>query len=376
MQTEIASRQLLRVSGRLPRGRSTAFMALIAALALAGCRQAAEAPKEEIRPVRVVTIDRVNSGDSVQLTGTVQAETEVNLSFRIDGRMIQRVVDVGDAVAAGAVVARLDPSNEESALQGARALMAGARAQLVEQRNSFQRQKDLLAQNFISKAAFDLAAANLQSAESAAQSAQSQVELAQNRLAYTRLIADAPGIVTATGAEPGEVVPAGRMVIQLARKGGRDAVFDVPAQLKDSAPRNPEITIVLNTDPRVIAKGRVREVSPRADPRTGTFQVRVGLINPPESMRLGSIVSGRMRLDERSSMQVPAAAIVRAQQQPAVWVVDPKAQTVALRNIDVERFDGDRVVVKSGLAAGDIVVAAGAQALRPGQRVRLLGAGK
>jgi membrane fusion protein, multidrug efflux system len=376
MQTEIASRQLLRVSGRLPRGRSTAFMALIAALALAGCRQAAEAPKEEIRPVRVVTIDRVNSGDSVQLTGTVQAETEVNLSFRIDGRMIQRVVDVGDAVTAGAVVARLDPSNEESALQGARALMAGARAQLVEQRNSFQRQKDLLAQNFISKAAFDLAAANLQSAESAAQSAQSQVELAQNRLAYTRLIADAPGIVTATGAEPGEVVPAGRMVIQLARKGGRDAVFDVPAQLKDSAPRNPEITIVLNTDPRVIAKGRVREVSPRADPRTGTFQVRVGLINPPESMRLGSIVSGRMRLDERSSMQVPAAAIVRAQQQPAVWVVDPKAQTVALRNIDVERFDGDRVVVKSGLAAGDIVVAAGAQALRPGQRVRLLGAGK
>jgi RND family efflux transporter MFP subunit len=351
-------------------------MALIAALALAGCRQAAEAPKEEIRPVRVVTIDRVNSGDSVQLTGTVQAETEVNLSFRIDGRMIERVVDVGDAVAAGAVVARLDPSNEESALQGARAVMAGARAQLVEQRNSFQRQKDLLAQNFISKAAFDLAAANLQSAESAAQSAQSQVELAQNRLAYTRLIADAPGIVTATGAEPGEVVPAGRMVIQLARKGGRDAVFDVPAQLKDSAPRNPEITIVLNTDPRVIAKGRVREVSPRADPRTGTFQVRVGLISPPESMRLGSIVSGRMRLDERSSMQVPAAAIVRAQQQPAVWVVDPKTQTVALRNIDVERFDGDRVVVKSGLAAGDVVVAAGAQALRPGQRVRLLGAGK
>jgi membrane fusion protein, multidrug efflux system len=376
MQTEIASRQLLRVTGRRSHGRNAALAAMLAALALAGCRQAAEAPKEEVRPVRVVTIDRVNSGDSVQLTGTVQAETEVNLSFRIDGRMIERVVDVGDAVTAGAVVARLDPSNEESALQGARAVMAGARAQLVEQRNSFQRQKDLLAQNFISKAAFDLAAANLQSAESAAQSAQSQVELAQNRLAYTRLIADAPGVVTATGAEPGEVVPAGRMVIQVARKGGRDAVFDVPAQLKDSAPRNPDITIVLNTDPRVTARGRVREVSPRADPRTGTFQVRVGLINPPESMRLGSIVSGRMRLDERSSMQVPAAAIVRAQQQPAVWVVDPKTQTVALRNIDVERFDGDRVVVKSGLATGDIVVAAGAQALRPGQRVRLLGAGK
>jgi RND family efflux transporter MFP subunit len=376
MRTEFPSLLRRSVPSHAFRPAAISVGLMVAVLAFAGCRKAEEAPKEEIRPVRVVTIDRVNSGDSVQLTGTVQAETEVNLSFRIDGRMIERVVDVGDAVAAGAVVARLDPSNEESALQGARAVMAGARAQLVEQRNNFQRQKDLLAQNFISKAAFDLAAANLQSTESAAQSAQSQVELAQNRLAYTRLIADAPGVVTATGAEPGEVVPAGRMVIQLARKGGRDAVFDVPAQLKDSAPRNPEITIVLNTDPRVIAKGRVREVSPRADPRTGTFQVRVGLINPPESMRLGSIVSGRMRLDERSSMQVPAAAIVRAQQQPAVWVVDPKTQMVALRNIDVERFDGDRVVVKSGLAAGDVVVAAGAQALRPGQRVRLLGAGK
>ena len=348
----------------------------IAVLALAGCRKAEEAPKEEIRPVRVVTIDRIASGDSVSLTGTVQAETEVNLSFRIDGRMIERTVNVGDAVTAGKVIARLDPSNEQTALQSARSTMAGTRAQLVEQRNNFQRQKDLLAQNFISKAAFDLAAANLQSAESAAQSAQAQVDLAQNRLSYTQLVADAPGVVTAVGAEAGEVVPAGRMVIQVARKGGRDAVFDVPAQIKDSAPANPEITVVLNTDPRVTAKGRVREVSPRADPRTGTFQVRVGLIDPPDSMRLGSIVGGRMRLDARAAMQVPAASIVRSQKQPAVWIVDPKTQTVALRNVDIERFDADRVVVKSGLVAGDIVVAAGAQALRPGQRVRLLEAGK
>jgi RND family efflux transporter MFP subunit len=344
--------------------------------AVAGCRPAQEAPKEEVRPVRVVTIDRIASGDTVSLTGTVQAETEVNLSFRIDGRLIERTVNVGDAIAAGRVIARLDPSNEQTSLQAARSTLAGARAQLAEQRNNFQRQKDLLAQNFISKAAFDVAAANLQSAESAAQSAQAQVELAQNRLSYTQLVADAPGVVTAVNAEAGEVVPAGRMVVQVARKGGRDAVFDVPAQVKDSAPANPEITVVLNTDPRVTAKGRVREVSPRADPRTGTFQVRVGLIDPPETMRLGAIVSGRMRLDARTAMQVPAAAIVRSQKQPAVWIVDPKTQTVSLRNIDVERFDVDRVVVRNGLVAGDIVVAAGAQALRPGQRVRLLEAGK
>jgi RND family efflux transporter MFP subunit len=343
---------------------------------LTACRRAEEPPPPEVRPIRVFTVDKLAAGDTVSLTGTVQAETEVNLSFRIDGRMVERSVNVGDAVKAGQQIARLDPSNEESSLQSARAQLAGAQAQLVEQRNNFNRQQDLLAKNFISKAAFDQVAANLQSAQSNATSAQAQVNLANNRLSYTRLVADAPGNVTAVGAEPGEVVGAGRMIVQIARKGGRDAVFDVPAQLKDSAPANPEITVSLTTDPKVSAKGRVREVSPRADPRTGTFQVRVGLIDPPEGLRLGSIVTGRMRLDERASIHVPASAIVRSERQPAVWIVDPKTKTVSLRNIDVERFDAARVIVASGLAPGDIVATSGVQALRPGQQVRLLEAAK
>lgn len=366
----------LRNNKNVAQASASSLLLLSLAVLVSACRQAPPPPPAEIRPIRVFTVDKLAAGDTVSLTGTVQAETEVNLSFRIDGRMIERNVNVGDAVKAGQQIARLDPSNEDSSLQSARAQLAGSQAQLVEQRNNFARQQDLLAKNFISKAAFDQVAANLQSAQSNATSAQAQVNLAQNRLSYTRLVADAPGTVTAVGAEPGEVVGAGRVVVQLARKGGRDAVFDVPAQLKDSAPANPDITVTLTTDPRVTAKGRVREVSPRADPRTGTFQVRVGLIEPPEGLRLGSIVTGRMRLDERASIQVPATALVRSAGQPAVWIVDPKSQTVSLRNIDVERFDPARVVVASGLAPGDIVATSGVQALRPGQKVRLLEAVK
>lgn len=360
----------------ISRASAASLFAISMAALLPACRQAAPPPPPEVRPIRVFTVDKLTAGDTVSLTGTVQAENEVNLSFRIDGRMIERSVNVGDAVKAGQQIARLDPSNEESSLQSARAQLAGSQAQLVEQRNNFARQQDLLAKNFISKAAFDQVAANLQSAQSNATSAQAQVNLANNRLSYTRLVADAPGTVTAVGAEPGEVVGAGRMVVQLARKGGRDAVFDVPSQLKDSAPANPEITVALTTDPRITAKGRVREVSPRADPRTGTFQVRVGLIDPPDGLRLGSIITGRMRLDERASIQVPASAMVRSERQPAVWIVDPKTMTVSLRNIDVERFDATRVIVASGLAPGDIVATSGVQALRPGQKVRLLEAAK
>jgi RND family efflux transporter MFP subunit len=352
------------------------FGALLAALVLVtGCKPAEEeAAVEEIRPVRVMTVEQRAAGDVVSLTGTVQAQTEVNYAFRIDGRMIERPVSVGDTIRPRQLVARLDPSNEEASLQSARAQLDAARARLVEQRNNYARQKELLDRGFISRAAFDQFEANLRSAESASRSAQSQVDLAQNRLSYTRLVSDAGGSVAAVGAEPGEVVPAGRMVIQVARAGGRDAVFDVPAQVKDIAPVNPEITVSLTTDAKVSAQGRVREVSPRADPVTGTFRVRVGLIDPPNALRLGSTVTGRMRIERASGIEIPGSALVRSGTQSAVWVVDPKTETVSLRPIDIGSHDASRVFVAGGLASGDTVVTAGVQALHPGQRVRPLGA--
>ena len=363
-------------TGRIIVSPSAAVLALAALAALSACRRAEEPPPPEVRPVRVISVEQRAAGDTVSLTGTVQAQTEVNFSFRIDGRMIDRSVNVGDTVRPGQALARLDPSNEDSSLQSARAQLASVRAQAVEQRNNYNRQKELLAQRFISQAAFDAIAANLQSAEAAVKSAQAQVELAQNRVSYTRLVADAGGAVTKVGAEPGEVVPAGRMVVQIARAGGRDAVFNVPAQVKDSAPKNPEITVALTTDRKVSAKGRVREVSPRADPVTGTFQVRVGLIDPPAGLRLGSTVTGSMRIESASAMEIPGSAIVRQGAQSAVWVVDPKTQTVALKQIDVAGHDANRIVVAGGLEQGDLVVTAGVQALHSGQKVRLLGAAK
>jgi RND family efflux transporter MFP subunit len=353
---------------------TAAFAALAVPLLLAGCGTEPEPPPPEIRPVRVISVEKGSGGETVALTGTVQAQTEINLAFRIDGRVVERAVNVGDAVKAGQVVARLNPDNERSALQGARADLVAAQGQLVEARNNFDRQRRLLEQGFISKAAFDAVEQTLLTAQSRVTSMQSQVEIAQNRLGYTELVADAAGVVTKVGAEPGEVVGAGRMVVQLARDDGRDAVFDVPARLKDAAPANPDITVALTTDPGVSSRGRVREVSPRADPVTGTFQVRVGLIDPPAALRLGSTVTGRLRLEGLAGIQIPAAALIQSQGRPAVWVVDPASQTVSLRNVDVASFDPAAAVVSQGLLPGDIVVTAGVHALRPGQKVRLLGA--
>lgn len=355
------------------RGLATAGAALVLALALlSGCNRAAEAPPPEIRPVRAITIEKLAAGSTVKMTGTVQAQTEINQSFRIDGRLIERTVDVGDTVKPGQLIARLDPQNEESGLLAARAQLAAARAQLVEARSNYARMKELIVEDAVSRAQYDQAEAMLRTAEAQVEASQSQVNLAENRLSYTRLTSDVAGIVTARGPQPGEVVSAGRMIIQVAREGGRDAVFDVPGQVKDSAPKNPEVTVALIDDPKVTAAARVREVSPRADPVTGTFAVRLRLIDPPAAMRLGSTVSGRMKLDAAPGIEVPPAALVRSEGRTSVWVFDRQSGTVSLRAIGVGSADARAVQVTSGLAPGDVVITAGVQALRPGQKVRLL----
>jgi RND family efflux transporter MFP subunit len=359
------------------RSIATSPLAALAAVALlAACRPTEGPPAPEVRPVRVVKIEKRASGDTVALTGTVQAQTEINLSFRIDGRMLERSVSVGDAVRVGQLVARLDSQNEESSVLSARAQLTAARAQLTEARNNFVRFRDLVAENAVSRASFEQAESMLKGAESQVETAQTQVTIAENRLGYTRLVSDVAGVVTAQGAEPGEVVGAGRMIVQVAREGGRDAAFDVPARIKDAAPANPVIEVALTSDPRVTATGSVREVAPRADPVTGTFRVKVRLNNPPPAMRLGATVTGRMRLASAPAIEIPPSAVIRSERQPAVWVVDPASGTVATRAIEIRSSDPLRVEVASGLNPGDVVVTAGIQALRPGQKVRLLEAGK
>jgi len=350
-----------------------ALVAFATLTVLSACNRSEEAPPAEIRPVRTITIEQRASGDTVALTGTVQAETEVNLSFRIDGRLIERDVNVGDTLRQGQLVARLDPQNEESALQAARAQLTAARARLVEARSNYERMRDLVAENAVSRATFEQAEAFQKTAESQVEASQSQVSLAENRLSYTRLVADVAGVVTAQGAEPGEVVGPGRMIVQVARDGARDAVFDLPARGKDSTSLNTVVNVSLTADPKVTATAVVREIAPRADPLTGTFRIRARINNAPAAMRLGTTVTGRMKLAAAEVIEIPPSAVVRLDRQAAVWVVDAKTGTVAMRNIEIRSSDPNRVEVAAGLNPGDVIVTAGVQALRPGQKVTLLG---
>ncbi len=350
-----------------------ALLAVALPALVGGCSREEEKVPPEIRPVRALKVERRDAGIPVSLTGRIEAENEVSLAFRIGGRMIKMEANVGDRVEAGQVIAQLDPVNEQNALRAAQANLTAAQGQLVQARNHFERQDTLLKQGWTTRVNHDQAVQALQTAESQAEAAEAQLKTAQDMVGFTELKADAPGVVTAIGPRAGTVIQIGQMIARIARQDGRDAVFDVPAQLIRSAPSDPLITVTLSDDAKVAAKGRVREVAPQANPVTRTFEVKVGLTDPPEAMRLGATVVGRMELPAVSVFEIPASALTRSNQQASVWIVDPKKNTVSLRHIDVVRFDQNQVSVGYGLQDGDIIVTAGVQALHPGQQVRLLG---
>ena len=347
--------------------------ALGVSLALCNCSPQTETAAPQARPVRTVTIEQREAGATITLTGRIEAEDEVALAFRISGRVLENDRKLGDRIDSGQVVARLESQNERNSLRAAQANLVASQGQLTQARNHFERQDTLLKQGWTTRANHDQAKQAQQTAESQVDAAEAQMKTAFDLVSFTELKADAPGVVTAVGPATGEVVQAGQMIVRIARRNGRDAVFDVPAQIIRTAPSDPRITVSLTDDPNVKAPGRVREIAPQADPVTRTFAVKVGLNDPPPAMRLGATVTGRMEGDSVPVIDIPATALTKFNSQPAVWIVDPSNRTVSIRNVDVLRYDPARVAVSGGLTIGEVIVTAGVQALHPGQKVRLLG---
>jgi membrane fusion protein, multidrug efflux system len=349
-------------------------MVLLSCLVLAACeKEAGIATAPPPRPVRTTTIVKREATTPLTFTGRIEADDEVSLAFRISGRLLMSDAKVGDRVKAGQALAKLESQNELNTLRQAQAALAAAQGQLTQARNHFDRQDTLFAQGWTTRANLDAATQAQQTAQSQVDAAEAQLNSAHDLVSFTELKADAPGVITATGPGAGEVVQAGQMIARIARQDGRDAIFDVPAQLIRSASADSQITVSLTDDSTVTAQGRIREVAAQANPVTRTFEVKVGLTDPPAAMRLGATVTGQVQTNAGPAIDIPATALTRMNQQPAVWIVDPSTSTVSVRNVDVLRFDEAQATVSRGLDTGEIVVTAGVQALHPGQKVRVLG---
>jgi membrane fusion protein, multidrug efflux system len=362
----------LRKSVR-PAARAAAALASLGLILLAACNKQPP-PPAETRPVQTVTAVAHAEGEPVSVTGQIRARTEESLAFRVDGRMIARRVDVGQVVETGQMLAELDPQPLRDALRTAQANLVAAEATLQEATKNAERQRILNKAGVASGHQLDTAERNFGAAKAEVDADAARVHEAEDRLGYTELRADAPGSVIATGAEAGEVVRAGQTIVTVAQQGGVDAVFDVPDTLLRQVSPDALITVTLSDDPSVRTTGKVRELAPQADPVTRTFRIKVALTERPEAMRLGATVIGRANMRGTQGIELPATALTTTNNQPALWVVDPKSMEVSLRPVELLRQGSSSIVVSRGIEGGDLVVTAGVHALRPGQKVRVLGA--
>lgn len=350
--------------------------AIISGLAatVSACGEAEAPPAPEVRPVRTAIVDPRPIEDDRQAVGEISPRQESDIGFRVAGKVVSRAVDVGVTVKAGDLLARLDEQDFQNRLRSAGADVAAAEAVLTEAANNEDRQSQLLEKGVTTRANYDAAVKNRRSAEAQLDSAKAALELAKDQLKYTELKADFDGVVTAIGAEPGQVVNIGQMVVKLAKPDDVDAVFNIAeSAFRDRRTgERPRIIVTLLSNPEIVANGTVREVSPVADPTTRTYRVKVALDDPPKDMRFGASVVGRLKDETAPVVVLPGSALTDDAGKPAVWVVDPGQLTVSLKPITVARYRTDDVVIGTGLSKGEIVVTAGVNRLRSGQKVRLI----
>jgi membrane fusion protein, multidrug efflux system len=349
-----------------------AILMLATVIGLAGCDKKSEATEADVRPVRTFTVEPSDGTEVIAQTGEIRARNESDLGFRIVGKIIERPVDIGSTVKRGNVLARLDPQPVQQDLEFAKATVASAQATLVRDTATEARQSELLKKGYTPQASYDVALAALKVAQSQLNTATARLRQAEDNLGYAELRADADGVITAVSADIGRVVTSGQAVVRLAQLGEREAVFNISEAILDQAPVNPPVTVKLTGDPSVFTVGRVRYVSPQADPTTRTYEVRVSLPDAPARMRLGATVTGSMSINHPGIIEVPASALFAKEGRSAVWVVDPKSATVVLKPVAVERYTDDRIILSGGLENGELVVTAGVQKLVPGQKVRSL----
>ena len=346
-------------------------LAALALLGLAAC-QPEDAGKRELPKVIAAVVEPQVFTPTVELTGTVAARIESDLAFRAGGQVAERLVDVGDHVRAGQLLARIATDEPQATLDAAVAAARSAEATLKQAQANFERQKTLLKGGFTTKSSFDSAEEALRSAMNALDSARADVATAREQLTYTDLKSPAAGIITARTVEQGQVVTAAQTVFTLALDGPRDAVFDVYERATTEEPTKGEVKVRLISDPKVTATARVREISPAFDTATGTLRIKLGLVDAPPQMSLGAAIAGTASFTARQVIRLPWTALFSTRGEPSVWVVDAKSGMVAQRLIAIDRYLTGAILVRDGLKPGETVVTAGGQLLRPGETVTVV----
>ena len=326
-------------------------------------------PKEPVRSVKLISVQTDDALTSTGWAAEVRARQEARLSFRIPGQLTHRHVGLGQRFKAGQILAELDPQDQGLGLQAAQAQLAAAKVQRDLAASEWRRFEALFQQGFIGPAEMDRRKTAMQAAQAQLDQAQAQAELQLNQSRYTRLTPQQAGVVTAIEAEPGQVLAAGTPVLRVAWDGPREVQVWV-AEDQLTLWQAGQVVEVTRWGESARVQARVREVSASADPVTRSFLVRIDL---PGQLDWALGQTARVwqvgKKIKSAEVMLPTSAVVQSQGQAQVWVFDPQQRSVQPVPVEVLRYQGDQVVIGSGLQTGQQVVVMGGHTLSPGQVV-------
>ncbi|WP_196591103.1 efflux RND transporter periplasmic adaptor subunit [Pectinatus frisingensis] len=344
-------------------------LSIIAVVFVAGCGK-----KEEATPpplVRTQQISTKNNIDGFTYAGSVHGRYETNLSFQVSGKILRRNVQTGDRVHAGDTLMVMDNKDIIQQVNQSNAKVEAASSELNLAAANLKRYQQLYAQDAVPQAQLDQYQTSYDSASAAYQQAEAQSSQEHNALSYTDLTADTDGVISAINAEAGQVVSAGQTVLTLVQTNELEVDVNIPENHIDDVSEGKKVTVSFWALNNSSVNGIVREISPIADATARTYLIKISLPDPPAGLKLGmtaSVICLPSDNSDKTSYILPLSAIYQTGDTPEVWLVD-KDDKVSLQKVQVADFDENHVKV-SGLNEGDMVVTAGVQKLREGQKVR------
>jgi RND family efflux transporter MFP subunit len=342
---------------------------LILAILLAGCART-EPVKEEAPLVRTQKMQLNGNGQSSGYPGEVRGRYETQLAFQVSGKISKRNVELGSVVNAGDVLMEIDAKDIQQTVNITSAQMASAESQLNLAQSNLERYRKLFEQGAVSRAQLDQYENAYEVAAAAVRQTAAQYTQGANQLGYSALVADSTGVIAAVNAEAGQVVSAGQVVLTLVKDGEREIEISIPENRIEDLRNAQQIRVTFWALPDVTVEGKVREISPVADKITRTYKARISLQNPPAGVNLGMTANVAIAsAGSRQAVYIPLAAIYQTGDTPGVWIV--ANETVSLRPVKVGAFGDGQIQVLEGLQDGDVIVTAGVQKLREGQKVRL-----
>lgn len=338
--------------------RRNAWIVGLQTLVLALAVQTAKAEELEVAKVDPVVVPRI-----FQVDGQVEAVNASTISAQTSGQVMQVLFDVDDLVNAGDVIVRIDPTEQKAVLSQARANLKSAQARLSNAQKEYRRIREVYEKKVVSKSVMDKATSELLSARAGVDAARAALVQAERQLEYTEVRAPYTGIVTERLIEAGEVVSAGQQLMSGIALEQLRVNLEVPQSMIEAVRREKTAAVYLRS--RLIKASRL-VIFPVADAATDTFRVRLDLPQGVSGVYPGMYVKVALGVGKRKVLALPAKAVVYRSEVVAVYVVEESGR-VRMRHVRVGSPLADgRLVVLSGLDAGEQV------ALDPQAAVRVL----